>query len=122
MKFKAVTFTPAATVAFSNRELALILKCSARHYDHYCRSIGVPGQGSFLYGWKMRREISPKIREETVSSDQLDTLMKVMEMARHFPNRTDGRAAFGIGLNLRRIFARVQECYGRTEEAGITLK
>lgn len=122
MKVSAITFTPAATVRFSNRELALMLKCSARHYDHRCRSIGVAGQGSFLYGWKMRREISPKIREETVSSDQLDTLMKVLEGGRHLPSVKDQRNAFGLGLNLRRTFIRVQECYGRTEKPGIILK
>lgn len=97
-----------------------MLACSERHYDGVCKSIGQPGRGSFLYGWKNERETSPDLPQTDVDTRKLDTLMKVLEVGRHLPSEADQRDCFGLSLNLRRVFVRLQECYGRTEEPDIT--
>jgi hypothetical protein len=122
VKFVSVSLTPSANIRFTRRELNLMMECSRRHYDALCKSISAPGRDSFLYGWKQAHNLASKRRErsERVTVRQLDTLMKVVEVARYLRKEKDQQDAFGIGLKLRRVFARLEECVGEAP-AGISL-
>jgi hypothetical protein len=111
VKLLNIAYTPSAEIHFTTRELVLMMECSRRHYDSLCRSICEPGQGSFLYGWWNGYSLSNDKREYTVlvTIGQCDTLMKVLEMARHLRTPKDQQDAFGLGLLLKRTFHHLQD-------------
>ena len=84
MKFIEVTYEASIRVIFTERELNLMMTLSARHYDAYCRMVGVPGarRDAFLYGMR-NRAYGVARATGSVSYDltfrQLDTLAKILE-------------------------------------------
>jgi hypothetical protein len=111
VKLLNIAYTPSAEVHFTRRDLWLMMECSRRHYDHLCRSISSPGQGSFLFGWWNGYTLTTDKRgyTEHVTIDQLDTLMKVLEGCQYLRKKADQQDAFGIGLKLKRLFFHLQE-------------
>lgn len=104
MKLVSISYQPSANVRFTPRELRLMMACSKRHYDSLCKSISIPGPGAFLYGWTHEpgRMVNVRTRE-------VDTMMKVMEMAPHLRTEKDQQDAFGVGLKFRRIWGALSD-------------
>jgi hypothetical protein len=96
MKLVSISYQPSANVRFTPRELRLMMACS--------KSSSIPGPGAFLYGWTHEpgREINVRTRE-------VDTMMKVMEMAPHLRTEKDQQDAFGVGLKFRRIWGALSD-------------
>jgi hypothetical protein len=111
VKLLNIAYTPSAEIHFTTREFVLMMGCSRRHYDGLCKSICEPGHGSFLYGWWNGYSMSNDKQGYTVlvTIGQLDTLMKVLEVARYLRSEKDQQDAFGLGLKLRRVFGHLQE-------------
>lgn len=72
-----------AKVKLTRAEHTLLMECSARHYDSYCRTIGKAGEKSFLYGWQWQFESGPPDPKEEIEVTgtfrDFDTLAKVTE-------------------------------------------
>lgn len=109
MKLNKLRFIPRADLTFTPDEIRIMMKCSALHYDGRCKAISQPGYGSFLYGWANGGS------KEQVTSIELDTLIKVLELAAYLCPLDDAKLAFGLQLGLRRVLARVSEGYERDE-------
>ena len=77
MKFE-LRGRPQVSFGLTKDEIDVLLKLSARHYDSKCRSVGQPGTGGFLWGWKCHLEFDPKSTVDANFSD-LDLCSKLLE-------------------------------------------
>lgn len=83
MKRTGFSYEVLAKVTLTQAEHTLLMDCSARHYDSYCRTISQPGERSFLYGWKWQFKNGPPDPQEEVEVQgtfrEFDTLAKITE-------------------------------------------
>jgi hypothetical protein len=71
MKVTQIRFEPTATIKFSAKEKALLIRAAKRHYDGTIRAATQPGRDSFIYGMKNGLDY--------FTSREVDLLCKVAE-------------------------------------------
>lgn len=112
MKLSSISFKPVAHITLSDEELRVICECSAAHYDAVCKSVGE--EGGFLFGmvnWQANTAAENAERQpvtHSLSWRELDTIAKIVEVGRYLGDEK-GKLAFGIGLEIKRIFAALEE-------------
>ncbi len=138
MKFNKHSYDVSAEVTFTGRDLFLMQECCSMHYDAKTRSIFEPTNPhpdptrGFGYGWcvRMAWDVEPDFdhpdaeclrlvgyrhpvatTEVTVSTCQLDALMKGLEMGHSL--KLDGKDAVALSGSLRQLFFQLQEEWKR---------
>jgi hypothetical protein len=77
MKTKEFDYEVKIIIEFTQEEIDFLMERSRLHYDAKCRSVSAVG--GFLYGIDNAHRIG--IEEHTLTSLQLGTLAKILEMA-----------------------------------------
>ena len=74
-------YTPTAKVRMTKQAIDYLVELSGKHYDGYIKSIGKPGQGSFLYGWQVQVNMGLHVYTDVfMTSHEADTLCKLCEL------------------------------------------
>lgn len=96
MNFIGYEYKVKVELSITDKDLETLLELSSRHYDGHCQSVSK--QGGFLYGWNNQFHIFEKQSpiKVTVSTYELDTLVKITEMA-------DTNEAAGLHFELKRM-------------------
>lgn len=76
-----IVHAPRVSLTLNARDVEILLRCARSHYDRECKNTGI--QGGILYGWKNALLWSGGDDQytRTISVSELDTLLKVAEMA-----------------------------------------
>ena len=91
-----------AVIEITGKELCALRRLALSHYDHACKALAIPGRGAWLHGalntlapaglgsveaqveW-LETEGADSTVELTLTSGELDTACKVLEMTHYAP-------------------------------------
>lgn len=90
----------------------MLTHAAEMHYDAKCRAASVPGPHGFLNGFRNMLDEEKRTATSTVSQDQVDTMLKILEVSRHLPE-DEWKIGFGLGLELRQVFHEMSDEWKR---------
>lgn len=122
MRSSGFAYEVHAEVHMTLDEIDLLREVAARHYDSLCQASAA--EGGFIYGWKNAHtpscEGEPRSAPIRVKFSQLDTCIKILEMAVHVymgRGQKDQPDKFTMAMNLsqqmRDICAEINQEYRR---------
>ena len=96
---------PEAHVVFTDAEIALLVECSAHHYDAACKEASQVG--GFLHGIQTRAKHSSGL-PYPLSCSELDLLSKVLEAGEQL-SLEKAKTAMALKVEIRHTYLRVNE-------------
>ena len=109
MTHHEVKFTPTAILTFTLEELEVLLECCEKHYDYVCRSLAAKaadtpdGRNGKVRGMLNATTVVGENYSHELTWREIDTMVKSLEVGQYLPDVERGKAAFGLGLELRKV-------------------
>ncbi len=112
MRTLAIRFIPSARITLSVAEVTLLMQCSRHHSDGKCKAAGTPGglifglNNLFGKGAPLRAK-GDDYKGYEVKWRDLDTLSKVLEVARFFRDEKKANLAIDLSFDFKRLMDRM---------------
>ncbi len=122
MKINRFTYEPTALVSMSEKDIAILLACAERHYDHRVKSAAKAGIGGTFWGW--RNQISSRCPaslpegEIRCSGRDVDLAIKALEIsAKSKESGEELDARINLAYDLIDTFSLLNEEWSRLNES-----